>query len=192
MAIDDLVPRWQRLHEGKWYIECFQEACSWRHDYHPFGIRNPQAEGKIQRILNGNFACRLSDEHRGRGEVYLQLKELSSGTGELLCYGEAHRDTADRPNTHYFLVESNHDLLRRSMVEFERNPSRLREFIRIVFDWQNLLPGQRSGMGHNQFDPCAEMKTLYLLDVGKGYSLLRQWQQRHGKKNPEVKVVRVS
>ncbi len=192
MAIDDLVPQWQRLHEGKWYIECFQEACGWRQDYHPFGIRNPQAGEKICKILNENFAGRLSDENRGRYEVYLQLKELSSGAGELLCYGEAHRDGGDRRNTHYFMVEGNHESLRRSMVEFERNPLRLRDFVRVVFNWENLPPGQRSGMGHNQFDPCAEMKTLYLLDIGKGYNFMRRWQQKRGQNNPDVKVIKVS
>ena len=192
MSLDQLVPQWERLHQGKWYIELFQEARSWHQDYHPFGIRNPPAWEKIYGRLNENFGCKLSDEHRGSQEVYLQLKELSDGAGELLCYGEAHRDSADRRNAHYFVIEGSHSVLQRSLTEFEHNPLHLREFVRVVFNWENLLPGQRSGMGHNQFDPCAEMKVLYILDAGKGYSFIRRWQQRAGKKNPEVKVVRVS
>lgn len=200
MAIDEKLNQiWTELKQtARGHISLHQEGIgniSKEDYYNPFQTRQFGREyDQIWSYLNGCFGSEINDDNRGKGEVYVELREEKERSGRLLCYGCAHRDSAGRPNFHYFVVQGNYPQLKETFSALQKDPTKIRNFVGVVFSWENVLKNT-TGPGFcsiNQFDVISEMKKAYFLDTGKGYGWWKRYKIKKEKHNPKVVCVNIN
>ena len=69
------------------------------------------------------------------GTVYLYLKKIND-KGRLASYGRAHLEP--RQGMHYFWVESDYEKLKQAFDSINSDPSKLKDFIGVVFNWEGI------------------------------------------------------
>ncbi|MBI1969078.1 hypothetical protein HYS48_00150 [Candidatus Woesearchaeota archaeon] len=188
--LDSLVIAWEHLKQnGKGYLEIFQGAwASFGERYFPFGVYDEYTIMHNHLLSHFGTDSYFSKHHR----IFVELRNLGRERGRLFLYGETTRDIAERLGLHYLVVEGDYDTVQRTFHAFQENPATIREFVRVVFGWQNLPPYKERpgayGEGR-QLDLLAEAKMIHFLDVGKGYSWVKRWRMRRRDWNPEARTI---
>lgn len=199
--LDTLVNDWNsQKQSGKGYLEIFQETqASFGERYYPFGVHGEYTNINNHLIshfgLDANFFNSVIEiNSKSKYQIFVELTSLKKGQGRLFLYGETTRDKAGRLGPHYFAIEGDYNILKRTFNYFKIEPTAIRRFVNVVFEWDNVAPYEvnpQLSRGSNQLDLLTDAKEVHFLDVGKGYRFLKKWQINWRGYNPDVTTVKI-